>query len=98
MSLTWFDCPSLEEVQSTRREWSATKGKILRLKRQIDKEDSKLKRQYPRKPHERAIELETLYDQLTELEVQEIDLDSEFKLLTMRLDMYRSNSYTQRKV
>jgi hypothetical protein len=75
------------------REFGLVEAMLVRIHHAIENGDAELKREYPRKPHERRLELVDLYKQLEDLEARKAELTYEMKFMEMRLKMFQALSY-----
>lgn len=89
----WNEAPDFYEVETALKNLARIRGEILRQDREIQKAEDSLKEKYPRKPELRRRELEALYDNLTELKVQEIDAMQVVEFNRMRLDMFKTYNF-----
>lgn len=91
--VTWYDPPPYEESNALYREFGRVEALIIRTHHAIENGDAELKREFPRKPHERRLELIGLYKQLEDLEARKAELTYEMKFMDMRLKMFQALSF-----
>ena len=89
----WYDPPSMAQSQELYRQMGIVRGQIIRLKRTISEKEDELKRDCPRKPHERNAQLKEELDALTELEVKEVALEWEVKFTEKWIDLAKAMMY-----
>ena len=94
--MSWSEPPDYQEMNDTQKKLGHTRGLVLRVNREIEKREAVLKQDYPRKPQERIIAMEELLDQRMELQVQEAELEAELKFMNIRIDMYKTVTYSKR--
>ena len=93
MTTEWFDPPPYEESYDLYREMGLIRARLVALKHDIENADAALKRDYPRKPHERRLALPEMYAIMKELQAREAELEFEIKFMSIRFDMFRALSY-----
>lgn len=91
--MNWNEAPEIIDAENALKNLARIRGEILRQKRSIQKAEDELKGKFPRKPELRRIELETQYDTLTELEVQEVSAIADLDFIQMRVKMYQAYMY-----
>lgn len=91
--MQWSDAPDAYETIQLYKEMSRVKAEILDKKRAIERVEDRLKEEFNRQPAERRKRMTDLLDSLTALEVLEVKLEWEIKLVLLRVDMYKAVTY-----
>jgi seryl-tRNA synthetase len=91
--MLWSDAPDADETIKLYKEMARVKAEILDKKRAIERVEDKLKEEFNRQPAERRKRMIELLDSLNELEVLEVQLEWEIKLVLLRVDMYKAVTY-----